>query len=458
MILSLCACSNSSENPQASGPAEPASPETSGSEAPPESETVSGYTPPEMNGEISINVYESAEWLETAVKMFTEKYSGMQVNIRDFYNGTDILVNDGQGTTAAGDRPSGQTREDYISQLNTQILSGKADDIIITSIGLPMGRYIKMGVFENLSFYLGSAEEINADNYYMNIFDACRTVSGAVYQFPLSATAVPTVRFEVALLQSTGLGPASGAKAISWREALDIGKQMYGASTLANTFMPAPRSILGDLFTKTTVASINYDTGAVEIDRDKIKALLNVFDELKDYKTMPRDFNLNNESHTVCQINYVNDAEAAMLVLDNKDTILQWQYDDGKVYLSPYYALDFGITSQSENKELSWEFLKFLVSDEVQTLPSFPNAGVNKNGLRARVAGYMSSYGRSAEDISAATAIVDGWVSQISAYRTEDTDILQISEGTFNDFADGLVSADESIDNLIKKLEQYMNE
>ena len=417
------------------------------------------YVQPEMSGEISVNVYEYSEWLETAVLMFVEKYPDMKVNIHSFYNGTDVLVTEGGGVSSMSSRPAGQTREDYIAQLNTQLLSGKADDIVITSTGLPLGRYVKMGIFADISFYLESAEEINEMDYYMNIFDAYRTKSGALYQLPISATAIPLVCFDKELMDNTGIGPAEDAVLITWREALDIGKEMYDASTLMNTFMEDARAIVGNLFTKAAVASIDYDTGKVEIDKERMLQLLSVFEELEDYQTMPEGFDFFQDKYNKPYgINYQPDTEAAMRALNGYEVPLQWKYDDGEVYLSPYYALDFGITNQSKNKELAWEFLRYLISEEVQTLPSCPHAGVSKKGLQARVEGRVITSGGSAEYAQKVVAMVDGWVSQITAYRAEDTDLIQISEGTLEEFIDGSLTTEETIDKLINRLEQYMNE
>jgi multiple sugar transport system substrate-binding protein len=415
------------------------------------------YVQPEMSGEISISVYESAEWLETAVLLFAKKYPDMEVRIQSFYQGTDMLITEG-GSVTMNPRPAGQTREDYIAQLNTQLLSGNAADIVITSIGLPIGRYIQMGVFEDLSFYLESAEEISDDAYYWNIFDACRTKSGALYQLPLSAMAIPLLRFEKELMEHTGLGPAPGTAALTWREALDLGKAMYQASTLPNTFLDDAGTIVGNLFTKAAVAAVDYDTGKITLDRESLLRLLAVYEELEDYRTVPEGFDFySNEYHQPYTRSYQSDVEAALGVLSGQGVCLQWKHDDGNVYLSPYYALDFGITAQSRNQGPAWEFLRFLLSEEVQTLPSFPYAGVNRKGLQARVEGYLATAGLS-EKAEEVLAMVDGWVSQITAYRSEDSELIQLTESLTKAFKEGELTAQETIDTLASRLEQYMNE
>lgn len=417
------------------------------------------YKQPEMKGEVSVNVYEPSEWLETAAQMFMTKYPDMKINIDVFYTGTDNLVTENGGTSSMTSRPAGQTREDYIAQLNNQLLSGKADDIVITSAGLPLGRYEKMGVFEDLSGYMKAAKEINESNYYMNVFDAYRTESGALYQLPISAMAIPLVTFDQEMMERTGIGPAEGTKAMTWREALGVGEKMYHASAQLNTFMPNARAIVADVFTKSAVASINYDSGRVELDREKMLDLLGVFKELEDYKTMPDGFDFYNEEyHEPYGVKYASDVENALWNIRKESLSLQWKYDDGNIYLSPYYSLDFGINGQSPKKELAWEFLKFLISDEVQTLPSCPNAGVNKKGLQARAEGYAATAGCSAKETEEMVALVDGWISQITAYRAEDTDLIQISENIFNEFVNGNLNAEETVERLNSRLEQYVSE
>lgn len=140
----------------------------------------------------------------------------------------------------------GQTRDDYLVELNTKILSGEAEDLIMTSNGLPMERYIYMGVFEDLSGYLTKTKEINDENYFMNIIDAYRMKDGSLYQFLIAAAVMPTITFDNALMENMGVRPKEGTTSLTWREALDLGKEMYEKSTLPNTFLPDARTIVAE--------------------------------------------------------------------------------------------------------------------------------------------------------------------------------------------------------------------
>lgn len=414
----------------------------------------------EISGEVTISVYQSDEWLEVAVEKFEKLYPDVKISVHSFYDeeNSDMYSSGGVGDTGA--RPTGQTREDYIAGLNTQIMSGEAEDLILTSSGIPIEKYIQMGVFEDLSPYLEKSKELNEENYYMNIFDACRAKDGRLYQFPLSAMAVPLMEFSTDLMEDTGVRLPEGTSRISWRKALDMAKEMYDTTTLPSTYMPSAHSVVGNLFTKAAMDAIDYTEGTVKLDRERMSALLQVYVELADYKDMSAWDPYSEEIiYVPFNIAYRSDVEWAIdiAVYDMPVEVCQWEYDDGKVYLCPYYALDFGINSASENKDAAWEFLKFLVSEEIQTLPSLPWAGVNKKGLQARVNGNIGTE-CTEEQKQAVFELVENWVMEINAYRQEDTDLITLTEGVLAQFRDGSLSAEETLNDLENKLMQFMSE
>lgn len=411
------------------------------------------YQTPEMKGEISVNVYETSEGLESAIAMFEDKYPDMKVKLNVFYEAKSAQTE--ESGMEMGSRPAGQTREDYNAQLNTQLMSGKADDIIITSVGLPLGQYATMGVLEDLSPYLEAAEEINEDDYYMNIFDAYRTASGALYELPISASAVPLFVFEKELLEDTGV-TLPNAEAITWREALDLAMEICNNANLPNVCLPDAWGITGDLLTKAIISFVDYESGTIHFEEEKIRDILSIFEEVSYYPAS----SMSQDELRAYQLRYQPDFEVAGEVILRGSEVRPWKQDDGNVYLSPYFSLDFGINSKSEHKELAWEFLRFLISEEVQSLPSCPYAGVNKAGLHTRVTGSLENWSSelTEEDRNKAAELVDDWVSQITAYRAEDTDLIQISEGIHQSYVFGEISEDEAVAQLQEKLNQYISQ
>lgn len=469
MVGNLAACGDSENGGNPAGESllqeeMPQEPDKEQQETEPESsEEILPEVDLTIGGEVTVSVYEAEEWLKIAAKNFMEQNPGTNVVIHDFKNGTlDLYSDSGVGDDSS--RPTGQTREDYITQLNTQIMSGEAEDVILTSGGIPIERYMQMGVFEDLRPYLASATEITDEHYYMNIFEACRAKDGALYQFPLAAMATPLMAFDKELMENTGVTIPEGTVRMSLWDAMDLAKEMYEKSTLTNTFMSDGN--IGNLFTKAAMDGMNYKTGTVELDRDRILKLLALLKDLQDnYEMTPEGFDFySNESHYPFMFTYGVDIEWASNMTLHADEFTyvgyQCEYDDGKVYLCPYYALDFGMNSASENKGTAWAFMKYLVSEEIQTLPSLYWSGVNKAGLYARVEGSLRQSNSSVtkEEIDAVVAQLESWILQIDAYRQEDSELIVLTESVLENFRNGSMTAEETLDDLESKLEQFMSE
>ena len=418
-------------------------------------EKVPEYVQPEMKGEITVSVYQSEEWLDMAVQMFEEKYPDMTVTVTPFFMGEDSYQVENGGTSLV-DRPAGQTKEDYAMWLNTQLISGGAGDLVVTSDGLAVDKYLNMGVFEDLSSYLERTPEFSEDSSDMNIniIDAYRTETGALYQFPISAMACPLLMYQAEVVEDTGTRNQIEGKSLTWQEAVKLAEDIYQNTTLSGVTMPDARTFLGNIFTKEVVDSVNYESGTVQLQEKELNAVLDGFEELKNYNVYTWD----PSTIRIFGLDYTADVEAAEYILMNQEYVAaQWKMPDGKVYLSPYFAKDFGMNSRSENKELAWEFLRFLLSDEVQTLPSFPYAGINKNGLKARVDNYCETCGfadRSDEFVE----LIEGWISAIDGYQAEDTDLIQIGDGILAEYLDGSLKKEEVLSQVQFRLEQYLSE
>ncbi len=77
-----------------------------------------------IEGELTISVYKKEEWMEKAARKFEDKYPGVTVTINSFYDpASAVNIYTDSRVTTTGVVPTGQTREDYLSELNTKILS-----------------------------------------------------------------------------------------------------------------------------------------------------------------------------------------------------------------------------------------------------------------------------------------------------------------------------------------------
>ena len=401
---------------------------------------------PEGKAVLQINVDQSYEWLETAVQMFQKKNPDITIEVQVF-NGK------------AGDEEwnEADAQKEYAIWLDGQLLSGDAGDIVLTSAGLHVEKYEDTGLLEDMTPYLESAEEIREDGFYMNIFDAFRSESGALYELPIAGMASPLFTFNRTVAEETGVLAvleAAEKKSMTWEEALALGEEMFQTSTHPRRALLVEQSFLFNIFRQEVAASVDYANAQVQLREKELYDVLAAYEKIDYYNSIS---DREQPSWAFGLVN-VEDTTVANSNLRGYELNFQWERSDGKIYIFPHTLVNFAITGQSEQKTLAWEFLKFLLSDEVQTLPEFPYASINKNGLRARVSAYCEEYEVPEENIEEMVNLLDEWLTQIDAYVPEDLSLLIMTYSVWEEFANGNLTTEEVIQEVELRLEQYLSE
>jgi len=114
---------------------------------------------------ITVSVPVPTRALEIAASKFQKDNSGYRIDIQT-YPGSDY--------------------ETYVKNLNTQILSGKGPDIISVA-GLPYENYISRNILADLSAMMAGDKSFDMNKYYTNIFDALK-YNGKLYVLPTNFT------------------------------------------------------------------------------------------------------------------------------------------------------------------------------------------------------------------------------------------------------------------------------
>ena len=423
-------------------------------------ETDRTYEMPEMKGEITISLLDSMPLLEAGAQMFMDKYPDVTINIHTFRSLEAIQMEGGMEMAAA---PSAeQSSENYLSQLNTRLMSGNAEDIILIS-RMPLQKYISMGVFEELSFYMENSPEINKENYFMNLFEAAGYGSDRMYSLPL-ATGIQTITFANDLVTDSNLYLPQDMKNISYEEALKYALQLVENTNRNNTFlgMADGQEVVMEYVKLNWDHYVNEETKEVNFDSDEYVQLLKMAADLEAkgyYDTSGLDF-YNMEYYFAMHNDF--DVQAAYYsLLPGSSDYHTMPFSDGKGNVPMNAYMQFGINSASANKELAWEFLKFMISDEVQQLPSLYNLSVNRKGFDAYLDRQITFYneGNAAKiDQDAYKDLLKGWMEQINVDYTERQMIVNMLYLENLDFFDGKISAEDAAARVQEKVNKYFNE
>lgn len=402
------------------------------------------YVQPEMKGEITISCFYEQEFLNVAAEKFMDTYPDVTVTI-NVYNETS-----GSGSV-----------EDYQTYLNTKIMTGKAEDIIFNSF-LPVTKYTEMGVFEDLSRYIALTPELNDENYFMNVLEAAKEENGNVYLIPYMAK-FDVISFSEELLAEQ---PAleQEIKSASFSDRMTIANELLQNTDNRNAFLIQMNELsyanylVEDMFSD----FVDVENKTVNIKSEAYINLLNQVKELSEndaFGSARMDF-YNTEYFFAATCDY--DVQAAFYELDTSAGVsygMPMADKDGNVAINANGCL--ALNSASDNKDLAWEFMKYLLSDEVQSLPSLHGLAVNKSAFDTVVERYYSFYSEGSQatvDKEEYVELLESWMEQINDCDTVDSAIWTLIEEENNKFFEGKQTAEETASILQRKLEQYFNE
>ena len=414
-------------------------PKTNGQES---SETEE-YEQPEMKGEITISAMIEQEFLKTAAEEFENKYPDITITIYT-YQGTS-------GENAA---------DDYRTLLNTKIMSGKAEDIIF-STQLPVKKYMGMGVFEDLSGYVSKTSEMNDKNYFMNVIESATDEKGKLFLLPYMSS-FQVISFDKDVTEDSKLDNVDKEK-ITFEEAVSLAKKMTDQSELKNVYLMQGKSInyMESIAKEHQHTLIDMDEKTVNIDAEQYSEWLKEVQSMEKVGYFDSKKTIDyysNEYHFAMVPDY--DVQAAFYNVEGSLAMGAPMADEkGNVNTSSAYC--FGLNSASKNKEIAWEFMKYLLSEEVQCLPSIHGLAVNRAGFESSVNRYMKFYEDgtgSNVDSGEYKKLLMQWVEQINSCDVLDPVIIDYLNAENSKYFEGMQSAEKTAQILQNKITQYLNE
>jgi multiple sugar transport system substrate-binding protein len=141
---------------------------------------------------------------------------------------------------------------------------------------------------------------------------------------------------------------------------------------------------------------------------------------------------------------------------------------DGSVPFT--YSQAYGINENSANKRTAWEFLKFLLSDEMQTSANLSPLSLPINNFaRAQKAEAMVSgayFGMGDDELDETqrvilenyTNVIESFSDQINVFVIRDSIVDDMIASEVGYFFDGTKTADEVARTLQNRVELYLNE
>jgi multiple sugar transport system substrate-binding protein len=320
---------------------------------------------------ITIAVPVTDRRLEVAAMKFQKAYPDYRIDIKPYEQ----------------DNNTSEGFENYVKTLNTELLTGKGPDIIAAS-WIPYEKYIDKNMFVDLGELMEQDKDFDESIYYMNIFDAVR-YKGRLYTLPVC------IRFNLLSVNKKILEQGSvniDDTNWTWKDFRDVGRKLAGGDG-RRPFISLSCLTLLDYMLKGNYGSfVNEQEKKSSFDSPEFTDLLNMVKEFGD-SDIPNDSVERNAN-----FNDLDSIENGIAVFSPQtisdyvfygflralynDQVRLLNYPSSRKEKGGVFDSDalFSINSNSKNKDIAWEFLKFLLSDEVQSgeLESF---AVNKESL-----------------------------------------------------------------------------
>lgn len=493
MIFSIAACDSSNNNQTSKGANEP------------------GTNKEQITGEITVSCYEDMMYnmyLHEAGKLFEKKYPGTKIT----FEGLSPMpeMNGGASAEAAGPAaPVGvlgekdaSKKSDYINKINTEIMSGKGPDLIMTDI-IPYYKYADKGMLESLDKYIENDADFKKADYRENVLSASK-YSGKQYVLPLGFN-FNLFSYDTQFLDKEEQNILKNKKEYTLAELVDLAGNsfekkendllklfdIFGGQEFFNSLFNTSYDKYIDILNKKANFTDSSFSKMLSLSKEVvskgyIKEIIAFDPEKDDLEAFRKSF-----MNTRYYYNFLSCYDIFRFfdsgtseVMKGDDEVMEIgkplsktsaiggliKSESGKKPLE--ILMGVVMNSNSKNKQTAWEFIKFLAGEEMQQSLFLNGLPINiKAGEQAAKRQILNSYGNpnmdeSTEELNQEQKeaydnylkLLDEMTNSLDDVIIKDSMLDQIVKTEVSAFFDGSKTSDEVAKNIQAKVELYLNE
>jgi len=410
---------------------------------------------------VVISVMMKDRFLESAIREFEEKHNNIHIEIKEYKS----TVDSGSGGMNMVGVSIGDI-EKYVQSVTTQVISGKGPDIMLMN-ELPNDKFVEKKLLANLSEMMTKDSSFDQNSFYSNILEASKDGDN-LYVIPL-AFSLDLVRGNTDLLKEANI-KVDKNEPWSWNQYKEIARQLKekGYDSFGN---PSAVDLLFDYIED------NYDQlvgqGKPGFDSELFRNMM------QDIKQM-NDEGLLNEGMTTFSTDFTKVAFRMAGIYGARDVLTIPSYleyyqkpsaSDEKrgVPFRSLYSL--GINSKSNVQSEAWEFIKFLLTDEIQLSPELFGLPINKNVVVEKLNDFLQDMENGTLNMPISVDTIPDadtakkrieeaqrLISEAGFRKNSDTKVLMMAYEEFTSFISGQKSAEEVSKLIQSKVKTYLNE
>lgn len=279
--------------------------------------------------------------------------------------------------------------EQFVKTTNTQMLAGSGPDVLELD-ELPIGQYVNQNVLANVGEMIDNDPDFQKDQYFMNILDNVK-LNGGIYAIPLRFYLNGFMGDQEAIEQT---GVSFDDQSWTWEQFIQISKEMINKGKNKHAFdAPTPGGLLNNLVEGQYSEFVDKANREANFDSEAFIGLMKQVQEMLDKDIITT----NSRGDDVAYFQ-----NGIMLSISDYLRKHNSPYQE-KFYIMPHSEgqkpgghfqplNSIGISAHSPVKEEAWDFVKFLMSDELRqstdTLMDTGNQGgfpLNRNVYQKQV-------------------------------------------------------------------------
>ncbi len=414
---------------------------------------------------ITVAVPYSERWLEVAALKFQKINPDYSIEIKKYEERANEDNN----------------YENYVKALNTQLLTGEGPDIINTG-ALAFEKYADKNMLADIGEMMEADKSFDKSSYFTNIFDAMK-YRDKLYALPASVK-FSVLSADMDILEKEGIH-IDDLK-WTWKDFNVIGEKISKGRKM---FVSMPVKNLMNYMLKGSIRNfLNEAEKEADFDSPEFINLLNMTRKYADL-AIPADQAVVNANLT--DIEAVQKGSVIFSPVEISDYInyafIKSVYKDrvkllefpavgehkGKIFDST--AL-FSINNNSKNKKTSWEFLKFIMSEEIQSdnPGGFP---INRKALEKAAQNAINTIksGGMSFAVSSKTGnapivflakeltgedinYINSFIENMGSYNSNNSGVNSIIETEALPFFSGQKTAEEAAKVIQQKVNIYLGE
>jgi multiple sugar transport system substrate-binding protein len=415
-------------------------------------------------------------YLQEAIEKYEAEHKDIDIEVKEYSPLPEAAKQSKGGVVMVKGDP--KDLEKYTSTVNTEIMSGKGSDILMLQ-DLPYEKYAEKGLLQDFNSLMENDKSFNKEDYYKNVLDAIN-VNGKNYGMPLGFD-LNLLSANKSILESSGVTIKDNW---TWQDFEEIAAKVAGGEgadkkyALSNT---SESELTGSMVMSSYDKFVDSKAKEVKFDSKEFIDLLTTAKKMVDNglvnteKAGKNIIDLTSRGSSVFNIENIGmpmELSIAKMGFGNAADFYNAPGTEGGYSFGSNSIL--GINSKSKYTKEAWDFIKYLMSEEVQSGKNFTELPINKKALEEKIEDaakggsekkmmIKTPNGSSTSGTPITFTEEDGKtilnsVAKLSKYVGSNREIINIIKEEVPAFFRGQVSAEDVAKTIQNKANTYLKE